>query len=100
MFHRQVREGRLTAVYAAEVIHNFRDDLANDIWTLLPLSTALLRQVDVEMSKLPAHLSLRAGDAIHLVSALDAGFTEIWTNDRHMLAAAPHFGLTGRSVTA
>ena len=34
----------------------------------------------------------------HLVTAADSGFTEIWTNDRHMLAAAPHFGLAGRSV--
>jgi len=41
-------------------------------------------------------VSLR--DAIHLVTAADTGFTEIWTNDRHMLTAAPHFGLVGRSV--
>jgi hypothetical protein len=34
------------------------------------------------------------------VSARDAGFSEIWSNDRHLLAAARHFGLRGRSVTA
>jgi hypothetical protein len=33
-----------------------------------------------------------------LTTARDAGELEIWTNDRHMLAAAPHFGLKGRSV--
>ena len=27
-----------------------------------------------------------------------AGFSEVWTNDRHMLAAAGAFGLQGRSV--
>jgi hypothetical protein len=37
-------------------------------------------------------------DALHLVTAADSGFVEVWTNDRHMLAAAPHFGLVGRSV--
>ena len=31
-------------------------------------------------------------------TAAAAGFREIWTNDRHMLAAAKSFGLRGRSV--
>ena len=35
---------------------------------------------------------------ILLITAEDAGFSEIRTNDGHMLAAAPHFGLAGRSV--
>ena len=43
---------------------------------------------------------LRAGDAVHLMTAVDAGFKEVWTNDRHMLAAASSFGLRGRSVPA
>lgn len=43
-------------------------------------------------------LYIRTLDALHLVSAADSGFGEILTNDRHMLAAAPHFGLAGRSV--
>jgi hypothetical protein len=38
------------------------------------------------------------GDAIHLVTALEASFPEIWSNDRHLLGAAEHFGLRGRSV--
>ena len=37
--------------------------------------------------------------ALHrLATALEAGETEIWTNDRHMLAAAPYVGLVGKSV--
>ena len=47
---------------------------------------------------LPAAAYLRAGDAIHLVSAGGAGFTEIWTSDRHLLAAAAYFGIEGRRV--
>jgi predicted nucleic acid-binding protein len=46
----------------------------------------------------PPGVPLRAGDAIHLASALDVGEPEIWTNDRHLLKAATHFGLAGRSV--
>lgn len=38
------------------------------------------------------------GDAIHLVTALEASLPEIWSNDRHLLGAAEHFGLRGRSV--
>ncbi len=40
----------------------------------------------------------RAGDAIHTATALETGETEIWTNDRHLLAAVAHFGLAGRSA--
>jgi hypothetical protein len=29
---------------------------------------------------------------------MELGEGEIWTSDRRMLAAAPHFGLVGRSV--
>ena len=41
---------------------------------------------------------LRAGDAIHTATALETAETEIWTNDRHLLAALAHFGLAGRSA--
>jgi hypothetical protein len=34
----------------------------------------------------------------HFGCAIDIGETEIWTNDRHLLAAANHFGVAGRSV--
>jgi len=32
------------------------------------------------------------------VRAVEAGFNEVWTNDRHLLAAAKHFGVKGRSL--
>ena len=49
---------------------------------------------------LPRNVSLRAGDAIHLATALEVGEAEVWTNDRHLLAAASHFGLAGKSAGA
>ncbi len=70
------------------------------MWLLLPVTDRVLRQVEVLVRTLPRSMFLRAGDAIHIVSAVDSGFNEIWTNDRHLLAAAAHFGLKGRSVTA
>ena len=55
-------------------------------------------RVEAVTRALPADCFLRACDALHLVTASDAGFTGVWTNDRHMLTAAPYFGLTGNTV--
>ena len=37
-------------------------------------------------------------DAVHLLSAREHGLTEICSNDRHLLTAAPHVGMRGRNV--
>ena len=83
---------------AQEVSDLFRSDVEGGVWTLVPASEGLLWGVHRILHSLPAGVPLRAGDAIHLASARHAGFREIWTNDRHVLRAAAHFGLTGRSA--
>ena len=50
------------------------------------------------MRNLPATTSIRAGDAVHLASAIEYGFDEIWTNDCHLLAAARDAGLRGSGL--
>ena len=50
------------------------------------------------MISAPLQIFLRTADAVHLATAQELGERDVWTNDRHMLAAAPYFGLTGRSV--
>jgi predicted nucleic acid-binding protein len=76
----------------------FTDHIVKGVWELLPVTHDRLLRVERLMRSAPANIYIRARDAIHLVTALDAEEREIWTNDRHLLAAAAHFGITGRSA--
>ncbi len=96
--HRKVREGPATPADAAIRRDLFLDDLTTGAITPVPVTERLLRRVETTTRALPASCYVRTFDALHLVTAADSGFAEIWTNDRHMLAAAPYFGLLGRSV--
>jgi predicted nucleic acid-binding protein len=98
LLHRHAREGSLTENNASRLRAFFLEDVRNTVWVLIPVTNQLLLQVESRVSRLPAEVSLRAGDAIHLVSASGAGFTDLWTSDRRLLDACKHFGLTGRSV--
>ena len=97
--HRQVREGLLTGPQAAEVRRAFREQVTAGVWAFVPVTHDLLEEVDAVVHTLPDDAFIRAGDALHLASARVAGFTEIWSNDRHLLQAARHFGLKGRSAS-
>jgi predicted nucleic acid-binding protein len=76
--HRKVREGSLEQKAATKLADFFLDELLT--------------------RSLPKSTPIRAANAIHILSAVEAGFHEIWTNDRHLLAATAHFGLKGRRV--
>jgi predicted nucleic acid-binding protein len=95
---RSVRERIITRGYADYARQAFPGDSSRGIVQLISLSEDILRAMETVTARLPSTSFLRAGDAIHLASAQDEGFTEIWSNDRHILKAAPHFGLAGRSV--
>jgi predicted nucleic acid-binding protein len=47
---------------------------------------------------MPRTVFLRAADALHLTCAQEHGVPEIYTNDRHMVAAARHFRLKPMTV--
>jgi predicted nucleic acid-binding protein len=93
-----VREGAISPREALVQRDLFLEDVEEGVWELLPVSDTLLREVERFTRTLPSECFLRAGDAIHLVTAMGAGFRELWTNDRHLKAAAVLSGLTGRSV--
>ena len=96
--HRRYRERQLTRKQARELTAAFRSHVEAGTWTLIPLSESLLWDVHEALRTLSAAVFIRAGDATHLVSARSAGFSEIWTNDRHMLDASRHFHLEGKSA--
>jgi predicted nucleic acid-binding protein len=98
LFHRNLREGTLTPVTARTAREQFLDDIENEAWILHPVTDKILRQVETLTRELPLPTFIRAGDAIHIASAMDAGFREIWTNDRHLLRAAAQFGIRGRQA--
>jgi predicted nucleic acid-binding protein len=96
--HRRYRENLLSQKQAEDLAVRFREHVEQGVWTLIPVSQPLLWKMHETARKLPPGVFVRAGDAIHLASARLAGFSEVWTNDRHMLAAASQFGLAGRSI--
>ncbi|MFZ0595046.1 MAG: type II toxin-antitoxin system VapC family toxin [Bryobacteraceae bacterium] len=98
VFKRHVREGSLTPKQGRELIDLFSRHLEAGLWNLAPVTDALLRKTVALICGIPPSVPLRAGDAIHLATALDMGEREIWTNDRHLLAAATRFNIVGRSV--
>jgi predicted nucleic acid-binding protein len=98
VMHRHMREGVLEASQVRTMLSRFFEHVESGFWILFPVTESLLRRANHLVSTAPAATFLRAGDAIHLTSAFEAGENEIWASDRHMLAAALHFGLTGRSA--
>ena len=96
--HRLVREKVITAPQAADIRRVFGSHIKSGIVVLIPLSDTILQAVQFVLATLPQSIFLRSGDAVHIASAQQHGFAEIWTNDRHMLKAAHHFGIAGRSV--
>jgi predicted nucleic acid-binding protein len=98
--HRKLREGSITRAHLDIVFRQLELDERERMWTWLPLTEKVIAGVAVAFRGLPESVYLRAGDAVHLVSARTYAFTEIWSGDLHLIAAAPHFGLAGRSVGA
>lgn len=96
--HRRLREGAISPRGARELASRFLDHIGDGLWNLVPVGEALLRRTSARMVTAPLDLFLRTADAVHLMTAYEIGEREVWTNDRHMLAAAAYFGLTGRSV--
>ena len=96
-FHRHFRERRLTQREFRQLAAQVEVDLDAGLWTALPVTSSLIETQARRMVTLPRDVFVRAADALHLACAAEAGLHEIYSSDRRLVAAAPHFGL--RAVT-
>lgn len=97
-FHRNWREHRLTKAQLDIVLAQFEADDTAGVWIWLPLTPDLCRKTAARIKRLPASTFIRSGDALHLCSAAENGLPEIYSHDRHLLAAASYFGLRPMDV--
>jgi len=97
-FHRAFREGRLDLEGYQAQRSQFYSDQAASAFKWLPISDSTLARIDLMLADAPASCFLRSADALHLACAAEHGFTEVHSNDRHFLAAAPLFDLKGINV--
>lgn len=98
ILQRHLREGHITRREAASVRREFGHDERAGVWRWLPVTSALIERACEQVGRLPPTVFLRSGDVVHLRCAREHGFREVHTNDRHLLAGAPHFGLIGVNV--
>ena len=98
VFHRHLREGRLTPAEYGVLLRQFQSDQDLGIWEWLPVDALTLLEARRRFHKLSPRFFLRSADAIHLASALLHGFREVYSNDRHLLAACPVFDILGRNL--
>ena len=92
-FHRHFREQRLTQREFRQLAAQVEADLDAGLWTALLVTSSLIEAQARRMTTLPATVFLRTADALHLTCATEAGLLEVYSSDRHLVAAAPHFGL-------
>jgi len=95
---RAIREGRLPETTRSTVFSILSRDDRGGVWNWIPLTPHLLETAVHAMRLAPTNPAIRAADALHLVCAKECGCHHVYTNDRQMLAAAPHFGVQATNV--
>ena len=96
--HRKIREGAGTAEQLRAVMAQIRADAAAGALVWLPVSDAVVKRVEAFFTDAPPSVILHAADALHLACAVEHGADEIFSNDKHVLAAAAFFNLRGVNV--
>ena len=96
--HRLYRDKRLPHADYLNFLDQFQADSKAGSFKWLTAGRELVPKLETVYRHASAKFFLRAADALHLACARENGFTEIYSNDAHMLAAAPAFGLKARNV--
>jgi predicted nucleic acid-binding protein len=93
--HRAFRERGIEPEAFALLIAQFIKDGKEGGFCWLSLTDGVQQRIERVVQGAPATVFLRAADALHLACAAENGFTEVYSNDRRFLDAAPLFGLRG-----
>ena len=99
-FHRKLREGAIRPAAYSALVGQVEAHIEAGAFQWLPQDGEVLSRVRHAYQRLSASVFLRGADAIHLATAAEAGFSIIYSNDTHLLAAAKHFGIEGKNVIA
>ena len=99
VFSRKLREGTVTSRGHEALIAQFQIDCEDGLWRWLPVTDELVTSAQEETRRLPAEVFVRTLDALHLTCARWHGYEHIYSNDKNMLRAAPHFGLQVGSLS-
>lgn len=97
-FHRKLREGTIRPASYAALVGQLEAHIQAGAFRWIPQSSEILARIRRVCEKLPATVFLRATDAVHLATAAESGFSEVYSNDAHLLAGAKHFGVVGKNV--
>ncbi|HKH43376.1 MAG TPA: type II toxin-antitoxin system VapC family toxin [Thermoanaerobaculia bacterium] len=92
-FSRKLREGTLTTRDRETLIVQFQIDCEEGLWSWLPVTDELVTAAQATTRHLPIDTFVRSLDALHLTCAQWHGHERIYSNDKNLLRAAPHFGL-------
>jgi predicted nucleic acid-binding protein len=98
--HRKFREGLLTPKAYQARLDQFETDREAGAFHWLPAGPEVLERIRTVYAGLPRTVYLRGADALHLATAAANGFKAVYSNDAHLLAAAPHFKLKGLNPLA
>jgi predicted nucleic acid-binding protein len=97
-FHRKFREGDFNSRETVHLLKQFNYDCKAGAFVWLPLSAVVIDRVSEVFGRLSGAIYLRAADALHLACAAEDAFKEIYSNDRHLIDGAVHFGLKGTNI--
>ena len=97
---RKRREKAASDIALTELHEQFLDEVRDGHIQLIVPEDSEFEVIEAALRTAPSSTFLRAADAMHLAAAAWRGFKEVYSNDRHFLAAAPLFGLRGIDVTS
>jgi predicted nucleic acid-binding protein len=98
VFHRKFREGAIDQIGLISRMDQLRSDRLSGFLRWLPVTPEIFETASEKVRQLEPGVWIRAADALHLVSARDNGFDTVFSNDRHLLAAASHYGVSSRLI--